>query len=125
MQKFLFVMLVLASSAPALSQSFSCYTGRPACLSYGDKICSSTGMCVSRNAICFDQYQCGYEGFTCKSNVTDCIDAHDTLLRKYNVLVDDYNENLKAAKKMASELSDIEFCLIYASNLEDAKRCAH
>ena len=81
-------------------------------------------MCVDRNAACFDQYQCNYEGFTCKSNVTECVEAHDSLLRKYNELVDDFNENLEIAKKMAARLNDIESCLIYASTLEDAKLCA-
>lgn len=81
-------------------------------------------MCVDRNAACFDQYQCNYEGFTCKSNVTECVEAHDSLLRKHNELVDDFNENLKIAKDMASRLDEIESCLIYASTLEDARQCA-
>ena len=81
-------------------------------------------MCVDRNAACFDQYQCYYEGFTCKSNVTECVEAHETLLRKHNELVDDFNENLKIAKDMASRLDEIESCLIYASTLEDARQCA-
>jgi hypothetical protein len=81
-------------------------------------------MCVDLNAACFDRYQCNYEGFTCKSNLTECIEAHDSLLRKHNELVDDFNKNLQIAKKMAARLDDIERCLIYASTLEDAKQCA-
>lgn len=80
-------------------------------------------MCVDRNAACFDQYQCNYEGFTCKSNVTECVEAHGSLLRKHNELVDDFNENLAIAKDIAVQLDDIESCLIYASTIEDAKRC--
>ncbi|WP_454283764.1 hypothetical protein [Roseovarius sp. MBR-38] len=118
-------MMALTLAAPAFGQSFSCRIGtQPACLDYGDKVCSSSGMCVDRDAACFNKYQCNYEGFTCKSNVTECVEAHDNLLRKHNALVEDFNKNLKIAKDMASRLDDIETCLIYASTLEAAKRCA-
>ena len=119
------LLLTLALAPPTLGQSFSCRIGtQPACLDYGDKVCSSRGMCVDQNSACFDQNQCDYEGFTCKSNVTECVEAHDILLRKHNNLVDDFNRNLEIAKDMASRLDDIESCLIYASTLEDAKLCA-
>lgn len=125
LMRTLIPLLAIAAASPALGQSFSCRIGtQPACLDYGDKVCSSSGMCVDRNAACFDQYQCNYEGFTCKSNVTECVEAHDSLLRKHNELVDDFNENLEIAKEMAARLDDIESCLIYASTLEDAKLCA-
>lgn len=120
-----FLLLALTLTSPALGQDFSCRIGtQPACLDYGDKVCSSRGMCVDQNSACFDQNQCNYEGFTCKSNVTECVEAHDTLLRKHNDLVDDFNKNLKIAKEMASRLDDIESCLIYASTLEAARLCA-
>lgn len=119
-----FLLLAMAVASPAIAQNFSCRIGtQPACLDYGDKVCSSRGMCVDDNAACFDKYQCNYEGFTCKSNVTECVEAHDALLQKHNELVDDFNENLEIAKKMATQLDDIEKCLIYANTLDDAKRC--
>ena len=119
------LLLALTLASPALGQDFSCRIGtQPACLDYGDKVCSSRGMCVDQNSACFDQYQCNYEGFTCKSNVTECVEAHDALLRKHNDLVDDFNKNLKIAKDMASRLDDIESCLIYASTLEAARLCS-
>ena len=119
------LLLALTLASPALGQDFSCRIGtQPACLDYGDKVCSSRGMCVDQNSACFDQNQCNYEGFTCKSNVTECADAHDTLLRKHNDLVDDFNENLEIAKDMAARLDDIESCLIYASTLEAARLCS-
>lgn len=115
----------LIPSAAISQQGFSCsYGDRGACLGFGETVCSSGGMCVDKNASCFDSYQCNYKGFTCKSNVTKCVDAHDTLLRKHNDLIDDFNKNLKIAKEMAARLDDIETCLIYASTLEAAKRCA-
>ncbi|MBN2630891.1 MAG: hypothetical protein JXR75_10180 [Rhodobacteraceae bacterium] len=125
MTRVLLSLLAIAAASPALGQSFSCRIGtQPACLDYGDKVCSSSGMCVDRNAACFDPYQCNYEGFTCKSNVTECVEAHDSLLRKHNELVDDFNENLEIAKRMAARLDDIESCLINASTLDEAMRCA-
>ena len=120
----LIVMLALALTTPAHGQNFSCRIGtQPACLEYSDKVCSSSGKCVDNNAACFDSYQCGYEGFTCKSNVTECVNAHDKLQRKHNELVDDFNKNLKIAKDLALRLDDVETCLIYATTLEAAKRC--
>ncbi len=119
------LLLALTLASPALGQDFSCRIGtQPACLDYGDTVCSSRGMCVDQNAACFDKYQCNYEGFTCKSNVTECVEAHETLLRRHNDLVDDFNENLEIAKDMEARLDDIESCLIYASTLEAARLCA-
>lgn len=116
---------VLIPSAAISQQGFTCsYGDRGACLGFGETVCSSGGMCVDKNASCFDSYQCNYEGFTCKSNVTECVETHDTLLRKHNDLVEDFNDNLDVVRGMANKLDDIETCLIYASTLDDAKRCA-
>ena len=121
----LLLALTLIPTGVSAQQGFSCsYGDRGACLGFGDTVCSSSGMCVDQNAACFDKYQCDYEGFTCKSNVTECVEAHDTLLRKHNDLIDDFNENLQIAKDMAARLDDIESCLIYASTLEAARLCA-
>lgn len=117
--------IALTLAAPAMGQSFSCRIGtEPACLGYGDTVCSSSGMCVDRSAACFDQFQCNYEGFTCKSNVTDCAAAHDKLLRTHNELVDDFNENLETARRMADQLDEIGSCLRFASSLQEAQGCA-
>jgi len=120
----LLIALVLIPTGVSAQQGFSCsYGDRGACLGFGDTVCSSSGMCVDQNAACFDKYKCNYEGFTCKSNVTECAEAHDTLLRKHNALIDDFNENLEIAKGMATRLDDMESCLVYASTLEDAQLC--
>ncbi|MGO4910128.1 hypothetical protein ACEN2J_17565 [Pseudorhodobacter sp. W20_MBD10_FR17] len=143
--RLLVLLLALTVASPAVGQNFSCSFGKqPACLDYGAQVCSSSGKCVDSNAACFDSYQCGYEGFTCKSNVTECIDAQEKLLRKHNTLVDDYNGLLKKHKELVadfdetitaaralksdydrieSSLADMETCLIYASTLDTAKRC--
>ena len=116
---------------------------RGACLDYGDKVCSSSGMCVDQNAACFDQYQCNYEGFTCKSNVTECaeamrkplgenntlVDEYNGLLKKHNELAADFDETIAAARSLKSDdrleasLAEMETCLLYASTLDDAKLC--
>jgi len=119
------VTMLISLAFAARAQDFSCRIGtQPTCLSYGDKVCSSSGMCVDQNAACIDSFQCNHEGFTCKSNVTECVEAHDALLRTHNDLVDDFNDNLEIAKGMAARLNDIESCLIYASTLEAARLCS-
>lgn len=87
--------------------------------------CVPAEACASKkNAACFDSNQCNYEGFSCKSNVTEGAKAYDELLRKHNQLVDNFNANLEIRKKTATRLDDIESCLTYASTLEAAKLCA-
>lgn len=135
----LVLAVLLIPAGGSAQQGFSCsYGDRGACLGFGETVCSSSGICVDQNAACFDRYQCNHEGFTCKSNVTECAAAHDKLLRanntlvdeyngllkKHNDLIDDFNENLEIAKDMAARLDDIESCLIYASTLEAARLCA-
>ncbi|MGJ8615540.1 MAG: hypothetical protein ACSHWS_01795 [Sulfitobacter sp.] len=128
------VLVTLALSVlvgPAVAQNFSCsYGKRGACLDYGDQICSSTGKCVDSSAACFDTYQCNYEGFTCKSNVTECIEDHDALVRKYNILLadknelaDQYNELLSKANGVAESYDDLNDCLSYASTMDDVQTC--
>lgn len=118
-------LVALTLASPALGANFSCRIGtQPACLDYGDKVCSSSSMCVDQNALCFSSYQCNYEGFTCKSNVTECVEVHDVLLRKYNNLVDSFNNNIEISKELAERLDGIKSCLIYANSIEDAKVCA-
>jgi predicted nuclease with TOPRIM domain len=100
---------------------------------------------VDESAQCFNSYQCNYEGFTCKSNVTECVDDYNGLLERNNALVDDYNDLLKRHKKLVtdyndvlgdyetlrneaskldSEHSDLKDCVGYADDLEDAQDCA-
>ena len=41
----------------AVAQSFTCGIGdRPACLEYGDMVCSTFGKCVSADAACLGSY---------------------------------------------------------------------
>lgn len=124
------VLAVLAH--PGQAQGFSCAIGdQPACLSYGETVCTSRGKCVSNDAACFDQYQCNFEGFTCRSNLTDCADDYDELLATHNELVDDYNAVLddrdtllEITEEQQDALDDVATCLIYAASLEDARLCS-
>lgn len=98
------LLAALGIAAPALGQSFSCRIGTtPACLGFGDTVCSSTGTCVNRDSACFDRYQCNFEGFTCKSNVTDCVDRYDRLLRDHNTLVGAYNDLLDTHNRLVRD----------------------
>ncbi len=129
-------LLVAAMVLPsaAMAQNFSCSIGdTPACLGYGDKVCSSLGKCVDESAACFDSYQCNYEGFTCKSYLTECGDEYDRLLVKYNSLVDDYNSLLDDGQELSDAISDLEFELARTrderdelrSSLIDAESCLY
>lgn len=96
----LFTVALIPSGALA-QQGFTCsYGDRGACLGYGDTVCSSGGKCVSDDAACFSSYQCNYEGFTCKSNLTECADEYDGLQTRFNTLVTDYNELLAESREM-------------------------
>ncbi|SPH20745.1 hypothetical protein ASD8599_01486 [Ascidiaceihabitans donghaensis] len=119
-----FFVVGLLLALPLHAQNFSCRIGtQPACLDYGDKVCSSNGKCVNRSSACFDQYQCNYEGFTCKSNVAQCVDEHSALVRKYNGLLSDYDDLLFKAKKLATKHDALNECLLYANTLEDFQAC--
>ena len=122
----------------SLAQSFSCSIGKKAaCLDYGDKVCSTFAKCVDQKAACFDQFQCNYEGFTCKSNVTKIASKYDDLVEDYNRLVrskkslaEDYDELLSTSRsllaqyeEMKSDAEAYEQCVRLANNLEEARDC--
>lgn len=134
----LFLLAALTFASPALGQNFSCRIGTtPACLDYGDTICSSSGICVDRNSACFERYQCNFEGFTCRSNVTECVDTYERLLAEHNGLVRDYNalleeqralveehnRNIEVTLRLRRDLDDLESCLILANTLAEAQLC--
>ena len=139
MMRVVLFLAALTFAMPALGQSFSCRGGtEPACLDYGDTVCSRNGMCVDRNSSCFDQFQCNYEGFTCRSNVTECVATYEELLEDHNALVRDYNEllethndlvdehnrNLEISLRLRRDMADMESCLNFASTMDDALLCA-
>ncbi|MBL3564667.1 hypothetical protein JMM59_06560 [Rhodovulum sulfidophilum] len=111
-------LVIVTSLLPvaAAGQSFSCSYGRPACLDYGDKVCSSSGQCVDASAVCFDVYQCNFEGFACKSDVTACVEQYEDLQREYNDLVERH-------RALASRLDNLSDCVLNASTYEEARRC--
>lgn len=100
--RFLRLLLgIIVIPSISVAQSFSCSLGdRPACLGYGDTVCSSRGKCVSQDAACFESYQCNYEGFTCKSNLTECAQEYDGLQTRFNALVTDYNDLLEDSREI-------------------------
>lgn len=131
------VLLALGSGS-AVPQSFTCPIGKQAsCLDYGDKVCSSYSKCVDQNAACFDSWQCDFEGFTCKSNVTDIVKKYDALVDDYNELVrksralaSDYDQLVVDSRSLADEYADLKSsvdsmlsCLRNADTLDEAQSC--
>lgn len=101
---------------------------------------------MSESAACFDAYQCDYKGFACRSDVDQCIEAHDRIARDYKALVADYETLRRAGQQLAEahdvlqrDLEDlrrevreleearaeIEACLAMAQSVNDAKLCAY
>lgn len=137
--------LCLFAAQPLAAQSFSCRIGtQAACLEFGDTVCSARGMCVDTDSACFSRYQCDSQGFTCRSNVVECLDDYDALVRRhndlaaeaeailqrYNTLVDDYNRQLEDLNRQLTEnrelisaQEDARSCINRASTLEAARAC--
>jgi hypothetical protein len=118
----LFALMFLPAAATA--QGFTCNIGgRPACLDYGDTVCSSMGKCVSQNSSCFRTNQCDYEGFTCRSNVTACVNDYEDLRSDYNNLVDEHNDLVEELDVLSSSKLEYYFCIQRAGTIEAAKNC--
>lgn len=83
---------------------FSCSFGRPACLSYSDKV-------VDGNAVCFDSWTCSYEGYVCKSD-------YDRAVDQFNELVRDYNQLLSYAQAL-------EDCVASGRTVDEIRRCVN
>jgi len=66
-------------------------------------VCSSSGKCVNQNAVCFDSFQCNFEGFNCRSNVTECVDRYERLMLDHNNLVREYNDLLDTHNRLARD----------------------
>lgn len=98
------VAVWLASGSGAIAQNaFSCPWGKDgACLDYGDKVCSSSAMCIDSTATCFNSGTCDYDGFICKS---------------------DYNDLADKAKAIADNYDGMKTCLMKAITIDDAKGC--
>ncbi|GAB1381288.1 hypothetical protein MASR1M49_41340 [Pararhodobacter aggregans] len=104
MLKPLLALFCIGIGCTAEAQSFTCPIGRrAACLEYGDTVCSTFGRCVDSNAVCFSALECNYEGFTCRSNLTECGDEYEALRGRFNTLVDDHNRLLDVHNELVDE----------------------
>ena len=125
----IFISFLFTLNVPAFGETFSCSFGkRPACLDYGDKVCSSFAKCVDNNAKCFNSYTCGYKGFVCKSKFDDLADEYDGLLRKckniateHDNVIAEYNSLLRKYKNAVSEHEDLQNCVSFASSLDRSR----
>ena len=126
------VASIFAIGSVVAQQSFSCPYGKKAsCLDYGDKVCSSYSKCVSEDAVCFDSYTCGYQGFICKSKYDEVVDEFNDLLLKnrrlisqYNILLAEHQENVDDYNRLLAEHSQLESCISFADTLDEAQSCA-
>lgn len=101
--KLVVVAVAVMIADYASAQSFSCpYGKQPSCLDYNDKVCSSMAKCVTHDAVCFDSYTCGYDGFVCKSDM-------ESLAKK--------------AKSMASNYDELRNCLARATDMDEVNTC--
>ena len=131
MKRLAVFAMLMCIAQPSFAEDFSCRGGtKAACLDYGDTVCSSAGMCVNSNAACFDKYQCDYDGFTCKSNVTACEADYEKLRKagkelsaQYDTLAADFTKLRDASKDLSDAYDDAQRCLNYATTLEEAKAC--
>jgi hypothetical protein len=106
-------ILMLQTAVYAYGNNFSCNYGKQgACLDSGDKVCSSYSKCVKDDAVCFDSYTCGYQGFVCKSKFQDLADGYDELVRKYNNLIRKQNDQMSCMSG-ATTMEDVQNCLLY------------
>lgn len=87
--------------------------------------------------MCFDSYQCDYNGFTCKSNVLDLAKKHDALVDDCNRLIltsralsVDYDDLLDNSRTLSNEYDSQQFranelhsCIRRADTLDEAQDC--
>ena len=105
---FFLVGILIHFNVSAYEQNFSCPFGSTGtCLDYGDKVCSTFGKCVGRNAVCFDEYTCGFGGFVCKSDYESLSLRFDTLVMEYDTLVMEYNLQLEKQKRLLNSHSEL------------------
>lgn len=106
-QIFTLVLALSGYTLAASAQSFSCNWGQPACLDYGDKVCPSNAMCVDQMATCFDYGTCDYRGYACVSQVDECVDTYEDLLRDHNQLVREYNQLLREHEQLTRNYNSL------------------
>lgn len=132
------LLIAVGGTCVAAADSFSClYGSQPACLDAGDTVCTSHGKCVSDDAVCFDGGQCDYQGYTCRSTFTQCVEEYEGLEGHYNSLVDEYNTLtdkhddlieehlalLEEAREAYGAILSLYDCVEEAKTLEEAKAC--
>jgi hypothetical protein len=103
----LLLALAIGPTTAIAQEGFSCSSGRPACLGYGDKV-------VDQNSTCFSSGTCGYQGFVCKSKMDELVNDYDTLTYSHNDLIrrnrnlaETAEEILAKNKTLVSDYNDL------------------
>jgi len=100
MRKLILSLLLSLVAPSVMAQGFTCSTGRPSCLGYGDKV-------VDQNAVCFSNATCGYGGFVCKSKLDDVVGEYDRIVSSYNDLVRKNRSLIESAQEIVSRNSTL------------------
>lgn len=128
---FIAVAMTMFESISWSANNFSCpYGTQGACLDYGDKVCSTSAKCVSQDAVCFNSYTCGFDGFICKSKYDDLVNEYDSMMNQcrsvaadYDDLVREYSDLRDNLLALLGEKSQLENCVVAASSLDEAQYC--
>lgn len=78
---------------------------------------------VKSSAVCFENMQCGQEGFVCKSTMDDLAGEHEALRQQYSELVDTHNALIDTYESSTAAQEQTELCINRATTLEQAKGC--
>ena len=78
---------------------------------------------VKSSAVCFENMQCGQEGFVCKSTLDDLSDEFNSLRQEYSDLADTHNELIDAYESSLAAQEQTSHCINRATTLEQAKSC--
>ena len=117
MQKLIWMLALMLTSASAWA-GLSCPPGTDAaCLDNGDKVCPLSTKCVSEDVICLDKNSCGPEdSFMCRSD-------HELVLKDYESAVNEQNKLAAENVDLRVERLERKNCVINAATLEDAISC--
>ena len=118
-------LMLLGASAASKGEPFTCSPAKqPACLDKGAVICESNATCVGRDAICVDADTCDSNGLICKSKFDAAFAEVQDKVRKYNQLVDEFNDLKADLATLQQTKRNINDCLTFARTLSDAKSCS-
>lgn len=86
------------------------------CIGYDQRV-------VKSSAVCFENMQCGQEGFVCKSTMDDLAGEQEALRQQYSELAETHNALIDTYESSTAAQEQTELCINRATTLEQAKGC--